>query len=224
MERSRYDGLADWYDQYVEGIAKPISAAADELIRGLLGRGTGSCLDVGCGGGHHAPALAGLGWSVLGIDSSWDQLRLAAGRGQAAVLGDAAALPFASGSVDAVVTIMTSTDFDDLGGTLAECNRVLSPNGKLVLVGSHPSFGGPFVERHNDGRLTVHPGYRDHRRVEDHPLLGDGVRRRAGVVNVPLQVLLNAVLEAGFSLQRVSEDSGRDPIPGLLGLDARPAK
>jgi SAM-dependent methyltransferase len=100
----------------------------------------------------------------------------------------------------------------------AEAHRVLRPGGRLVVVGAHPCFGGVFVERDSRGGCTVHPGYRRHQRVERHRLLGDGIRARVGVVNVPLPVLLNALTGAGLVLRETAEDDGDQPVPELLGL------
>lgn len=45
MMRARYDGIADWYDgQSDSGYGASVAA--------LLGRGTGPCLELGCGTGH----------------------------------------------------------------------------------------------------------------------------------------------------------------------------
>src|ERR1039457_3688877 len=134
-------------------------------------------------------------------------------------------LPRADDSVDAVPTIITTTDFDDLRPVLAEARRVLRPGGRLAVVAAHPCFGGVFAERDDQGSCIVHPGYRRHQRIEEHPLLGDGIRARVGVVNVPLPVLLNALTSAGFILQETAEDDGDQPIPNLLALAAiRPSR
>ncbi|SQD99569.1 putative methyltransferase [Parafrankia sp. Ea1.12] len=199
----------------------PFARAADRLLARLLGPGRGRlCLDLGCGGGAHAPALTGLDWQPVGVDISAPQIDLARRKGLTAVVASAERLPLRDRSVDAATMIMTSTDFDDLPPVFAEAHRVLRPGGHLVVVGAHPCFGGVFVERDSRGTCTVHPGYRHHQRVEQHPLLGDGIRSRVGVVNVPLPVLLNALTGAGLVLEKTAEDDGDQPVPELLGLAA----
>jgi SAM-dependent methyltransferase len=222
----RYDEFADWYDTYVTGGAgQPFARAADRLLARLLGHGHGRlCLDLGCGGGAHVPVLTGLGWRVLGVDISARQVELFRRTGTAAMVAGAGRLPLADGSVDAVATILTTTDFDDLPPVFAEAHRVLRPGGRLVAVTAHPCFGGVFAERDRRGRCVVHPGYRRHERVEEHPLLGDGIRSRVGVVNVPLPALLNALTGTGLILRETAEDDG-GPIPDLLAVAAtRPAR
>jgi SAM-dependent methyltransferase len=220
--RSRYDEFAGWYDTYVtSGMGRPHARAADRLLTRLLGPGHDRpCLDLGCGGGAHVPALTRLGWRVTGVDISSRQVELARRSGIAAMVADAAGLPFGDQSFDAVATIMTTTDFDDLPSVFAEAHRVLRSGGRLTVVAAHPCFGGAFVEVDDQGSCVVHTGYRRHERIEEHPLLGDGIRSRVGVVNVPLPTLLNAVTGAGFTLQKTAEDDGEQPIPNLLGLTA----
>lgn len=222
----RYDEFAEWYAGFVtHGVGQAVARAADRLLHRLLGPGDGRlCLDLGCGGGAHVPALTGLGWRVIGADISVRQVELARRAGVTAVVASAADLPLDDRSVDAVATIMTTTDFDALPPVFAEVHRVLRPGGRLVVVAGHPCFGGVFVERDEHGACIVHPGYRRQERVEAHPLLGDGIRSRVGVVNVPLPALLNAVTGAGLVLRETAEDDGDEPVPSLLGLVAtRPA-
>ncbi|MCW2945526.1 MAG: putative methyltransferase [Actinoallomurus sp.] len=225
--RQRYDDFADWYHTYVtSGVGEWFARSADRLLAQFLGPGDDRlCLDLGCGGGAHVPALTSLGWRVIGVDISARQLHIARRTGLSAVVGSADRLPLADESFDAVATIMTTTDFDDLRLVFAEAWRVLGPGGRLVVVAAHPCFGGVFVERDDRGPCIVHPGYRRHQRVEEHPLLGDGIRSRVGVVNVPLPVLLNALTDAGFVLQRTAEDDSGQPVPPLLALAAiRPSR
>ena len=113
MARARYDGHADWYEDSIAAY----SATATPLLLRLVGAGSGRCLDVGCRTGAHLAALAGAGWSVMGVDASADQLRVARRRpgplGTALVQADAARLPFADGGLDLVVSGFTHTDVDD---------------------------------------------------------------------------------------------------------------
>jgi SAM-dependent methyltransferase len=222
---ARYDGLADWYDSFVR--AAGLTAIELEAMTRLLGPGPGRCLDLGCGTGVSIEPLTDAGWSVVGLDVSSDQLRVARERtGHLAVSliqGDAAALPFADASFDAVVSLLTHTDFDDFARVAAEVARVLVPGGRLVYVGPHPCFLAPTVERRADEPHLLHEGYRRRGWWHDAPgfrLGREGVRGRAGVNHLTLADFLNAIVVSGLRLQRV-EEPGDEDYPVLLALAAR---
>jgi len=218
----RYDGIADWYDEYISTHARPLTELAIATLGDLLGPGQGRCLDLGCGGGVAISAIAGLGWSVVGLDESADQLRIARHRvgaiAEQLVEADAASMPFVDGWFDAVASMFLHTDVDDIAPVFGEAARVLRPGGRLAYVGAHPCFVGHFIERDRD-RWIVHPGYAVAGWHRSGHGLGDGVRGRVGVRQVPLAELLNALLSAGFVLERVVE-AGGDP-PSLLSFAAR---
>ena len=130
LTRSRYDGHAEWYDSW----NKPRAERNASDVLELLGPGAGLCLDVGCGSGLYFDVLATTGRTVVGLDRSADQLRIAQGRSRQIVQGDAAALPFADGAFPTVATMWISTDVDDFAAVVAEAARVLTPGGRLVLL------------------------------------------------------------------------------------------
>jgi SAM-dependent methyltransferase len=158
---AQYDGLADEYDAFVDAGSPYYAVAADALAR-LLGPGRGACLDVGCGGGHLLDVPRRLGWAVVGVDASADQLRVARRRHPDGefVLADAAALPLADRSFDAAYSAFTHTDFDDFAAAIAEVRRVLRPRAPFVYVGNHPCFVGATQEHLETGLPRLHPGYR----------------------------------------------------------------
>jgi SAM-dependent methyltransferase len=219
----RYDGIADWYHQYISTDARPLTELALATLADLLGPGQGRCLDLGCGGGVAISAIASLGWSVVGIDESAEQLRVAKDRVghivEQLVQANAASMPFEDGSFEAVASMFLHTDVDDIAPVFAEAARVLRSGGRLAYVGAHPCFVGHFIERDRD-RWIVHPGYTAAGWHRSGPGLGDGVRGRVGVRQVPLAEFLNALTNAGFGLERVAEAGASDP-PSLLGVAAR---
>ncbi|WFB09735.1 class I SAM-dependent methyltransferase [Streptomyces sp. LX-29] len=94
-------------------------------------------LDVGCGDGSAAalalPLLAGH--RVIGVDWSQDALRRAAHRLPDVVRGElsGAGLPFAAGSVDAVLFSEVVEHLVEPDAALDELRRVLRPGGHLLL-------------------------------------------------------------------------------------------
>ena len=105
--------------------------------RGAVGAAT-RVLDLACGAGRHAGALARLGATVIGFDLSLAMLRAAQRRTTAVLVrGDMRVLPFTDTAFDTVVNLFTSFgyfDRDDHHATVvAEVARVLRPGGIFAL-------------------------------------------------------------------------------------------
>jgi SAM-dependent methyltransferase len=213
---ARYDGYADWYD----GWNKPNAERNAADVLDLVGPGDGLCLDLGCGGGHYFGTLAATGRTVVGLDRSADQLRIARRRSRQIMQGDAAALPFADGTFPTVVTMWISTDVDDFAAVLAEARRVLAPGGLLVFYGAHSCFNGPHTEWMDDGGVRVHPTYHLAGWHQEAPWWGEFVRKRVGMRHQTLAHLINAFIGAGLVIERVTELGSR-PVPTSLGIRAR---
>jgi len=214
----RYDGHADWYDHW----NKPHIAGNAPEVLNLLGAGDGLCLDLGCGTGLYFDVLAGAGWTVVGLDRSADQLRIARDRSRHIVQADAAALPFADGIFPAVVTLWISTDVDDFAAVLAESARVLRPGGLAVFYGAHPCFNGPHTQWLDDGGVLAHPTYRQAGWHPEAPWWGAFVRKRVGMRHHPLPDVLNAFIRTGLVIEHIAELGDR-PVPAILGIRARKA-
>jgi len=111
---------------------------ADELV-GHLALGPGlTVVDAGCGAGQHVERFSGeVGpdGSALAFDYSADAVASARARGVAAEVADAANLPLANASVDALNCAFAIYYFPDLAAALAEFTRVLAPGGRLVISG-----------------------------------------------------------------------------------------
>jgi SAM-dependent methyltransferase len=214
--KARYDGYADWYD----GWNKPHAERNAPELRELFGPGDGLCLDLGCGSGHYFDTIAATGRTVIGLDYSADQLRIARSRSRRIVRGDAAALPFADGIFSTVATMWISTDVDDFAAVLEEAARVLIPGGLLVFYGVHPCFNGPHVQWMDDGGIRAHPTYRLAGWHEPAPWWGEYVRKRVGMRHHSLAELLNAFISTGLAIEHITE-SGSRPVPTNLGIRAR---
>ena len=108
-----------------------------DMVAASIPSGARIILDAGCGVGAGTARLAASfpdALVIAGNISHW-QLGEARGRGAAApVVMDAARLPLASGSVDAVVAIESPQHFDSRDCFLAEAFRVLRPGGTITLA------------------------------------------------------------------------------------------
>ncbi len=163
-----------WYDQkfgphtvslYRDEVR--FTDAQVETLADLAGSTTdGPLLDLCCGWGRHALALAQRGYQVVGLDGSEyflsklasdmtpaDRPRLAP------VRGDMRCLPFAAGSIATVIQMYTSfgygTDPSDDMEVLSEVCRALKPGGFYLLdminwTLARRAFDGKFEEEHEE--------------------------------------------------------------------------
>jgi SAM-dependent methyltransferase len=220
MRAARYDGLAEWYDAEQARIAERPDAPLEQFTD-LVGPGSGLFVEIGCGTGLTAAALAARGWSVAGLDLSADQLALARTRCGSTVLGDAHELPFRSGSVDALGMAFVHTDVDVFADVMREIGRVLAPAGRFTYLGVHPCFVGHHVDSptKSDTHLGFAAGYREAIRVDESEQFGPGIRSRVGAQHVPLGEFLTAMIDGGLALDRVIE-AGDGIVPWMLGITA----
>jgi SAM-dependent methyltransferase len=98
----------------------------------------GSVLDLGCGTGELATAIAAAGLRATGCDISPEMLHRAAGSSGAVDLVPLdpgwQVLPFAPETFDAVVASSVLEYVDDPVAVLRECRRVLRPGGVMLCT------------------------------------------------------------------------------------------
>jgi SAM-dependent methyltransferase len=113
----------------------------------------GRVLEVGCGPGRLSIRLAvdhGLDVTGLDLDPAMIERaranadRVSDGRRPSFVVGDAAALSFADGSFDLVVSTLSMHHWADPRAGLAEIRRVLRPGGRALVW----DFGRSFIPLH----------------------------------------------------------------------------
>jgi SAM-dependent methyltransferase len=91
--------------------------------------------DIGCGLGELGERFQKeLGARVCAVDSSQRMVELAKTRGLDAQLGEADALPFADASFDCVFAGWVLYHVPALDRAIAECARILEPDGTLVAT------------------------------------------------------------------------------------------
>jgi SAM-dependent methyltransferase len=224
VEEARYDGLAEAYNAFLD-VNEPYYRASRDALRRLLGRGEGSCLDLGCGGAQFVPTLQELGWTPIGVDESTDQLRIAGERFPDVefVHADAAAIPFGDASFDAAISTFTHTDFEGFDGAVREILRVLKPSAPFVYVGNHPCFVGASQEHLDTGLPKLHPGYRRAGpwSADDAPGAGaHGWRARLGTfIHLPLGQFLSSF--RGFELAAAEELEDGWEYPKTIAISLR---
>lgn len=132
---------ADVADVYDRSFATLCAGAVPLLVDRLPARA--SVLDVGCGAGHLAAALAERGHGVTACDPDPAMASLAAARtGGAVVTAGLPRLPWPDGSFDAVVASFVVNHLDDPRTAVADLARVVRPGGR-VLVTTWPAEPPP---------------------------------------------------------------------------------
>lgn len=143
-----YDSVTAISAVAVGGVERLRDLGADWLAEaigaGAIGAGA-SVLDLCCGGGDAAIALAGRGFAVTGLDVAPRALEQAARRAPQLswIEGLAEDPPFSAGTFDAVQISLALHEFtpEERRAVLVACHRVLKPNGVLVVVDLHAAKG-----------------------------------------------------------------------------------
>lgn len=131
-----YDRLGAGYDQFSALLDR---TAVHRLRNELLARATGTVLEVAVGTGANLRRYP-PGVRVIGLDFSATSLAAAtrradtAGLGWSPLLGNAQALPLATGSIDTVVCTLAGCTFADPGAAFAEMRRVVKRDGRALFV------------------------------------------------------------------------------------------
>ena len=117
-------------------------AALDAGIMYLPSVPGGRLLDVGCGSGAFMDRMRSLGWRVEGVDFDPQAVEVARSRGLETRTGTLEEQNYPAASFDAVTLSHVIEHLHDSLDALAECHRILKPNGRLSLVTPNAdSFG-----------------------------------------------------------------------------------
>lgn len=103
-------------------------------LAGLLERGPGRLLDVGCGRGELASAFVQRGWSAAGVDPSADAVRVARSLGVDARQGTLATVDLPAEGFDAVIFHHSLEHVPDPLGDLRRSRELLRPGGRLIVA------------------------------------------------------------------------------------------
>jgi SAM-dependent methyltransferase len=208
------------YDVYRDYVNTPRFLALLPPVEGLAG------LDIGCGEGTNTRELARLGARMHAIDIAPTFVKHARDAERDDPLGitydvaDAQALPFADGRFDFATAFMSLMDVPDFRLALGEAHRVVRPGGFLQFSILHPCFVPPHRRVIRDPDRTPHAieiaRYFDNidGEVEYWKFSAAPESQRAAVepfavprFHYPLSTWINALIDAGFTIERLGEPS-----------------
>lgn len=211
-----YDSIAGQYDDFVR--RSTIHRVSVPALLALCGTGR-RILDLACGQGVVARALAGPDRTVVGVDASAALLDIARREETRALLNvtyvqdDACSLTaLKPQSFDGVVCNLAFSDIDDLKSCFGAVRRVLKPGGWFAFATLHPCFTPPDADKVEVGdklRLQVGQYFEEGRwwSADANRLLA-----RLGWQHRTLSSLLNLLLDAGFVLDRFAEPRASEGI------------
>jgi demethylmenaquinone methyltransferase/2-methoxy-6-polyprenyl-1,4-benzoquinol methylase len=154
--QTMFDRIAARYDLLNSVISFRLDRKwRQQAIRILLSGGAELILDLGTGTGDLALSAAASARGrarIVGLDFSFEMLRLAQGKRQAAahgektffVDGSALALPFRDATFDGIMTAFVLRNVSDLTVFFRQAARVLKPGGTLVSLDMFPPPNGWF--------------------------------------------------------------------------------
>jgi len=203
------DGFTNGADpEYVEQI---IPLAVEELS------GRVKVLDLGCGDGQIARALAAQGSDVLGVDPTQLHIDVAIerGGGPTYLLGGATQIPAPDNSFDAVVACLVFEHIDQMDEAMTEVARVLKPQGQFSFFLNHPLLqtpGSGWIDDHiidpPEQYWRIGPYLVETESIEE-------VEKDVYIrfIHRPLSRYINALIANGMTIERMVEPS---PPAGFL--------
>jgi ubiquinone/menaquinone biosynthesis C-methylase UbiE len=210
-----WEAHAGWWQ---ENFTAGADAEYEEQILPLAAQhldGRRAVLDVGTGEGQLARMAAAGGASAIGVDPAWSQLTVAAERagGPQFARAEAARLPFADASFDAVLACLVFEHIDDMDAAIDEVGRVLAPGGRFLFFLNHPLLQTPGSGWIDDRILEEQYWRLGPYLVEDRTLEEVDKGVFIPFVHRPLSRYVNAMAKAGMLIVHMEEPA---PPPGFL--------
>jgi SAM-dependent methyltransferase len=220
--------VLDQFSQQAEAYSALVASAGahakDPLIEALSPRPTDHVLDVGCGSGQFAVAVAPLVAHVTGADLTPAMLDKAraqqAGAGLANITwlqADSTALPVEDGSFDVVVSRSMFHHAADPAATLAEMRRACAAGGRITVMDLTPA---PAKAPAFDAiELLRDPSHRSALTADELRALGGGLGLietlvRPRETSLPIEMVLATSFPAEGMLDHVRALYARDADTG----------
>lgn len=206
--------VADWYDDVLgDPDSYQNKVILPNVLRILSLKAPEKVLDVACGQGFFATEFAKSGATVSGIDISPELIAIAKRNSPniSYTVSSADNLSmFSEGSFDAITIILALQNIEKISQVFKECRRVLTKDGKLVIVINHPvlriphtsSWGFDDVKKIQYRRLDSYLSESKHE-IAMHP--GKKGGEKTITFHRPLQMYVKNLSNAGFAITRLEE-------------------
>lgn len=169
-------------------------------------------LDAGCGEGYMSRALAERGAKVTGIDFSAELIKAAKTHERMHELpisfdvGSVNGLPYGPNTFDLVLCNHLLNDLEDPAGAIKEFSRVLSEDGRIIILMLHPCLYTARAKRDQADNDIPASTYFQTRSVSQNFVV-DGLQSPVPVTAWlrPLEFYTKALEEAGFAITSLTE-------------------
>jgi ubiquinone/menaquinone biosynthesis C-methylase UbiE len=212
-QETSWSSVSSWYDELLsQDDTYQSQVIAPRLLR-LVGDISGKkILDLACGQGYFARLLKEKGAIVYGSDISSLLIKKAKSMGDDIVytIESADRLSYKNNSFDSIISVLAFQNIRDIAQVFSECSRVLTPEGKLIIVLNHPAFRVPkhsdwmFNEKTHTQVRTIDKYLSEAKiQITMHPGKKDGVETIS--FHRPLQYWFKVSAKAGFVVTRLEE-------------------
>ncbi len=144
--KAKYDRIGKEYNQ----TRKADAYLLERLIQHLCPKENDKFLDIGCGTGNYTIALNEIGFDLIGVEPSQEMLNKARASNSSMDwrIGKAEDIPLQDMAVDGILATLTTHHWENLENASCELNRVLKPEGRLVIFTSNPTQMGGYWLNH----------------------------------------------------------------------------
>ncbi len=213
--KTSWGGVAGWYDAVVNDDDSYQNKVILPNILRIMGPEKGkTILDLACGQGVFARALAAKGARVVGVDIAPELIAIAkkhAGHTEEYFVSSADNLEmFKNGSFDDAMTVLAIQNIEHAAKTFKEVSRTLRAKGRYVIVLNHPAFRIP--DKTSWGwDIAVGAQYRrvdeymseSRKAIDMHP--GTPQKDLTYSFHRPMQNYSKMLANAGFAILRIEE-------------------